>query len=155
MNYYFDYKKYGFDAMSEFQPGTSIGEIEEIDLTKDFVRSDFEGHIYDYEKATEVKSDKYSKIFKAVMPMWDNTPRRNNKGVIFHNSTPKSYQEWLERVIIETRNNTEIEENLIFINAWNEWGEGTYLEPDRKYGYAYLNATKNSIENTRQSKKED
>lgn len=148
-NYYFDFHKYGFDAMTEFQPGSSVNKRKEIDVTDLLIRKDFEGVIYDYKEITKSASKKYNKMYKAVMPMWDNTPRRNNKGIIFQGATPKNYQEWLEKVINDTNNNNELDDKLVFINAWNEWGEGAYLEPDRKYGYAFLNATKNAIENTR------
>ena len=30
------------------------------------------------------------------------------------------------------------EEKIIFVNAWNEWGEGSHLEPDLKYGASHL-----------------
>lgn len=84
------------------------------------------------------------------MPMWDNTPRRNNRGnMIFHGATPRLYKEWLEEVILHLKHNCQMDDNIIFINAWNEWGEGAYLEPDRYYGYAYLEATKDAIIETR------
>ncbi|WP_253196494.1 glycoside hydrolase family 99-like domain-containing protein [Burkholderia cenocepacia] len=49
----------------------------------------------------------------------------------------------------ESRERQDLEDSFIFINAWNEWGEGTYLEPDKKYGYAYLDATRCAIEEVR------
>ena len=84
------------------------------------------------------------------MPMWDNTPRRNNRGNrIFDGSTPALYKEWLKDVISHYKQDCPADHDLIFINAWNEWGEGAYLEPDRYYGYAYLEATKDALEKNR------
>ena len=72
----------------------------------------------------------------------------NNKGMIFENASPTLYKQWLKDVISEAKSK-DLEEKIVFINAWNEWGEGTYLEPDKKYGYAYLQATKEAVEETR------
>lgn len=51
--------------------------------------------------------------------------------------------------MLESRKIHSKEENIIFVNAWNEWAEGAHLEPDMKYGYANLQAIKSAIEQSR------
>lgn len=85
------------------------------------------------------------KRFPSVTPMWDNSPRRKGKAYIsFKKSTPDLYKKWLSNVLKKFIPYSE-EENLVFINAWNEWAEGNHLEPDLKYGRQYLEATKDAI----------
>ena len=87
------------------------------------------------------------------MVNWDNTPRRADAGYMFADSTPPLYQSWLEAASDYTVRNLPAGKRLVFMNAWNEWAEGAYLEPDRKYGYAYLNATANAIRKYEVSKR--
>ena len=81
------------------------------------------------------------KQFPSVFPGWDNSPRKKEKAVIFKESSPELYGVWLKKVVTKFRPFSN-DENLIFINAWNEWGEGNHLEPCEKWGYAYLEETK-------------
>ena len=60
--------------------------------------------------------------------------------------TPKDYKKWLLDDILWTKEHLPKNEQYIFINAWNEWAEGAHLEPDQHYGYAYLEATKQALE---------
>jgi hypothetical protein len=76
--------------------------------------------------------------FPGVTPRWDNTPRRPRDGVVLHESTPEQYEVWLRAAL-------DRGERAVFINAWNEWGEGNYLEPDLDDGLAYLRATKRAV----------
>lgn len=142
----------GFDAQSEFHPGTVFKYLRNITREIEFMREDFTGSVFDY--VDLVKNKKYlnfqaNKLHRAVMPMWDNTPRRDNTPMIFHGSSPALYKEWLLDVLAETRNNLGLDAPFVFINAWNEWGESAYLEPDRRYGYAYLRATREAMEAVR------
>jgi len=61
------------------------------------------------------------------------------------NSSPAKYENWLRQVVTSTKSRYRGDRRLVFINAWNEWGEGNHLEPDQKYGHAFLEATKNAL----------
>lgn len=142
----------GFDAISEFGPGPKLKYMNDITETKKYVCERFYGKIYDYKDF--VYNKKYFKItgkklYRSISPMWDNTSRRKDKGVILDGSTPELYKQWLRDIIVETKNNKNLDDNIIFINAWNEWAEGAYLEPDLKWKYGYLEATRNAIIETR------
>ena len=142
-----DPSEIGFDAAIEFPPNNS----NPPDVTKIIknAKSDFGGTVYDW-RIFVLKSRNYRKpdymLFRGVCPSWDNTARRKSKATIYINSSPRGYQEWLTNAVTETCTRiANPEERLIFVNAWNEWAEGAHLEPDQKYGYAYLDATRRAL----------
>jgi glycosyltransferase involved in cell wall biosynthesis len=138
----------GFDAAIEFAPNTF--PLLEIKDRFEIVNEKYQGRILDYTSALAIANNyvkpPYMK-FRGVCPGWDNEPRRPGKGTTLANSSPKAYGEWLKIVCNYTANNFKPEEKLIFVNAWNEWAEGAYLEPDKKYGYAYLSKTAEILSN--------
>ncbi len=80
--------------------------------------------------------------FPCLIPDWDNTPRRGHKGLVYTKTSPEYFEEILKRLKkkVEGRKN-----DFVFINAWNEWGEGAMLEPDEYRGYSYLEAVKRAL----------
>lgn len=82
--------------------------------------------------------------FRGVMPGWDNTARMQDRSYCFEQATPGAFQAWLETVVAQTRAQHHGDERIVFINAWNEWAEGTYLEPDRRFGHTFLEAVRNA-----------
>lgn len=85
--------------------------------------------------------------FRSLVPHWDNTARYGAGAHLLHGSTPPMFQEWLELLIAQTRQALPPDRRFIFVNAWNEWAEGAYLEADTRYGYAYLNAIGRALSN--------
>ena len=86
------------------------------------------------------------KIYRGSMLEWDNCPRVN-KCVIYDYYSPEQFY-FINKMIIKwTQKQYNKENRIIFINAWNEWGEGTYLEPDEKYGYASINSLSKALFN--------
>jgi hypothetical protein len=142
---FLDPTEYGFDAAAEFPPHRSRN-ISIRDRVK-LYDPDFKGYVCSYQdvmKGSIEREKPEYRLFKGIFPNWDNTPRIRNS-VIYHGSEPVLYQEWLESIGRYTKQNFPSSQQLIFINAWNEWAEGAYLEPDRHYGYAYLNATSRAL----------
>jgi len=76
---------------------------------------------------------------------WDNSARRKEGYTIYYNYSLDSFYKWLKIIIRETRRRNAPDKRFMFINAWNEWAEGTYLEPDEKYGYANINTLSKAI----------
>lgn len=76
-------------------------------------------------------------VYPTIIPNWDHTPRSGHKGSIFHNSTPELFAKHVKDVFdsIESKN---INDQIIFLKSWNEWGEGNYMEPDLKFGKRYI-----------------
>lgn len=75
-----------------------------------------------------------------VTPAFDNSPRREASAYVFRGATPEAYERWLAEVV-RRRPPRRPSEDLLFINAWNEWAEGNHLEPDDRWGHAWLEAT--------------
>jgi lipopolysaccharide biosynthesis protein len=144
-----DPRKYGFDAAIEYPPhNMSMTDIK--NKVKPFDPK-FSGHVFEYSELVKNnlrrKKPDYT-LFRGAVPDWDCTPRRKNPDILV-GSTPGKYRRWLHGQIEYTRQNLPVEEQFLFINAWNEWAEGAYLEPDRKNGFAYLQSTALALKKTK------
>lgn len=132
------------DALVEFPPHKFNGPQSIPDKVPDFTNNEFAGGVVDYAKvlAQSAKRDVPPfKLYRGIIPSWDNTARRQNTPTILVNATPSLYGMWLRYLRAYTRDNHKEEDNFIFINAWNEWGEGCHLEPDQEWGLGYLEET--------------
>jgi len=133
--------KIGFDFAIEFPPNNFI--CREITDRFILLNERFNGKIYDYDELIDKSSDnskvKYE-LFRGITPSWDNTARKGANGRIFWNSRPDSFLNWLNEISDFTCEKHKSGKRFVFINAWNEWAEGAHLEPDRRYGYAWLDA---------------
>lgn len=102
---------------------------------------------YDYINKSTLKRAHKLNAFRGICVGYDDSPRQKLRANIVVKATPEKFQKYLECIIKKSK---EEGNQIVFINAWNEWGEGAYLEPDKKYGYQYLEAIKNAIRNTRE-----
>jgi hypothetical protein len=82
--------------------------------------------------------------FPSVVPNWDNTPRCGREGYVLKDSTPELFRMYLKAVIAQV-SDRELDRRVIFVKSWNEWAEGNYLEPDLRFGRAYLEVCKDEV----------
>ncbi len=141
--------EYGFDAAVEFAPqqkkfamasmnGVPHKEVLECGVDMLHMKQVMRTMLWR-------KSVDYLRM-KCVCPSWDNTPRRGARGRTVLGATPETFKTFFKEAALETLA-TKAPEGFLFINAWNEWGEGAHLEPDEKHGYAFLEAIRD-VQNT-------
>lgn len=90
------------------------------------------------------KTRKYQ-TFLGVFAGWDNTARKDESGMIIPGSTPRKFQKNVKKIMKMAE---EWNSPFVFLNAWNEWSEGAYVEPDKRYGYGYLKALRRVLKNS-------
>jgi lipopolysaccharide biosynthesis protein len=138
---------YGFDSAIEFPPSQfPQRKIQSKDI--EGINPQFSGHIVDYHSICRRDRDYRDvgyRLFRGVTPSWDNTARRGQKGIILKNSSPGAYMKWLKSAILASLRDPRQSEPMVFINAWNEWAEGAHLEPDDRYGYEFLEETREAL----------
>lgn len=158
-----DPQKLGFDCALQFQPHSSMNWDHRIFRRKWWHRQALgtgeavfsKSVILPYESlANEALAEPapgYCRI-PCVTPSWDNSARKQVDAAIFLDSTPQRYERWLTEIVERQKRllsrNGEAgvrPESLVFINAWNEWAEGNHLEPDQRWGRAYLESTRRAL----------
>ncbi len=100
--------------------------------------------VYSYKKIYTYftgEEDRQENVFPVLCPNWDHTPRSGIAGVVFHNSTPELFERHVIQVL-DKITEKPIDQNIVFLKSWNEWGEGNYIEPDQKFGLQYLEVLK-------------
>jgi lipopolysaccharide biosynthesis protein len=126
-----DSRELGFDGNVDFEPQLGVLPGPLADGLK----------IYDYSAARRRMTARPLRYpaYRSIFVAWDNSPRRGEDGIVFINSTARSFEAGLEEAVSATAEKP-YDDRLVFLNAWNEWAEGNHLEPDLKNGLAYLEA---------------
>lgn len=104
-------------------------------------------HRINYEKITQhffAPEDSWQNVYPSIFPQWDRTPRAGNSEGVYVNATPTTFKKHIQNAL-NVIENKDMEHRILFLRAWNEWGEGNYVEPDLKYGHGFLDAIKEVI----------
>ena len=142
------------ESVIEFQPMLTIKSLNKFSIVSvKFKMIDF---LNKFLFTKLVKKIKYDFIWKMILKRnykyskmvmfwwfvwWDNTPRKKNRWLVITWSTPKKFWYYLSKQVLRLSS----ENKFIFINAWNEWAEWAYLEPDLDNEYKYLEEIKKIV----------
>lgn len=160
--YPMDKRRLSFEAQMCFEPGYTITHkmpplwrnirktkaLSKRIINKSILPFNFVENIIDYNEVYKNiinrKDTGSLKVFPGSFTDWDNTPRRQYSSTVYKNSTPDNFGKHFEALV--KKHTTSDKSDYIFINAWNEWAEGAYLEPDEKYKFGYLESLKKALE---------
>lgn len=146
-----DPRSIGFDGAVQFAPlqvpTPNLAQEPQLDVR---VGSAAEPRIYAYPEAirhglAEAERPRPFPLYSGLCPSWDNTARRGDDSVSWIGATPGRFERWLRLARWRTQAalaRGELRAPALFINAWNEWGEGCHLEPDQYWGYRWLEAAR-------------
>lgn len=104
-------------------------------------------NIFDYRdiiKHIFVEEDKWENVYPTILPNWDRSARSGKKADIYINSNPENFEIHLKSAL-ELVKNKKTEHRILFLQSWNEWAEGNYIEPDLKYGHGFLEVLKKNL----------
>jgi len=113
-------------------------------------------HDYDavWKKIVEIQPDQGLTTYPGAFVDWDNAARYKKRATIYQGASPEKFCNWFGQ-LVDSMPRRNLPENFIFLNAWNEWAESTYLEPDERFGYQYLEAVRVVLEKSRSAENED
>jgi len=159
----------GFDAAIRFQPNIhdlsprnrvvglarmlrwmitdAVRENMSVFSASTWKRARMENRLIPYERVYRLWKESATRPYRhfhCVTPMWDNSARRKDNAWAIRDSTPELYERWLRDAVAQSVPD-ENGVKWVFVNAWNEWGEGCHLEPCQKWGQTYLEATRRAI----------
>ena len=143
-----DPTQYGLDGAIEFPPHKVAKDLPNIHHELNIIDPNYAGNVVAYNDVVNrslAEPAQHFPLIKTVSPHWDNDACREGRGMTLQGSTPLNYQRWLGGAINYSKKHPFYGESLVFVNAWNEWAESAYLEPDVHYGHAYLNATRRAL----------
>jgi len=140
--------EYNLDGLVEFPPHgvcCDLMNVDKIYNKTNYVVKDMDSYV----NRNEYLYDVDYPIFKSCFPSWDNLPRKLYSGGGCYVLSDSCFESWLDGVFEWTRENNANDKQYVYINAWNEWGEGAILEPTTRFGYKYLDIVRRCIEKTR------
>ena len=124
----------GLNAELYYEPAEAFGCMSELCRDNRTVVSTWE---YDDLWESILSKESLENIYFEGVVGYDDTPRRGGEGDIVIHATPEKFSHYFTELMAKS---AAYGNDIVFLNAWNEWGEGMYLEPDEKYGEKFLEA---------------
>lgn len=143
----YDPRVYGLDGAIEFPPHKMWNDSSLHEVPNAY-SPNYCGRACRYEEFVEFSlaaAEPDFPLVKTALPGWDNDPRYPNNGFTVYASSPKKYEDWLTVLLRKAQERPLFGTPVVAVNAWNEWAECAYLEPDIYYGSSYLNATARAL----------
>jgi len=143
-----DPRQFGLDGAAEFPPHRFAEGLANLAETVERFDEAFSGSVHAYEDMVQRALSQPKSPFPVipgVAPGWDNEARRPGRGMAMIGSSPAKFEDWIRGAIARACAAPVFGEALVVVNAWNEWAEGAYLEPDVYHGSAFLNAVARAI----------